>query len=146
MEILWVFVLFEGIGIYFIIQGRKEIKKNETTDLYGKFVYGKITKLSHTGAYVNNVPEIAAHILVYLPSNGTTKEFVEKLGIGVSDYEINDYVSLKQYEDDVNIISIINPSKIPDNIKAELDQKISSYSKKATIVIDGIEYEEADNE
>ena len=140
--VLLVCILFEGIGIYYLHKGRKAIKKDKETDKYGRFVYGKILKTRRTGSYVNDVPELEAIIAAYIPSEGQTRQFVETLGIGAFAYEADDYVTLKYYNDDVNIVSIINSSQIPLEILEKIDMKLNDISKPSTIVIDGIEYVE----
>ena len=57
--IIWLFMLFRGI---------RKIIKNAATDMKGEECFGKVCNIYESVSYVNDVPELKADILVYIPS------------------------------------------------------------------------------
>ena len=116
------------------------------TKQYGKYVYGRILDFVPTGSSINGIPELKAVISAYIPSTREVKEFRETIGFGNNSYNIGDYLVLKHYEDDVNIIQHAVESKIPIDVIEKLDSKISVSEDKSYVIINNKKYVKKQNE
>ena len=134
------------IGVYLIVIGLKEIRTDQKTKQYGKYVYGRILDFVPTGSSINGIPELKAVISAYIPSTREVKEFRETIGFGNNSYNIGDYLVLKHYEDDVNIIQHAVESKIPIDVIEKLDSKISVSEDKSYVIINNKKYVKKQNE
>ena len=109
------FGIFFVVGIFLIIKGAKSIIKNKITDSKGTETYGIILDIHGTGTRINNRPELAADILTVI--NGSqTEVFTEVIGLKSYKYRIGDYLKLKHYDKDVNIVTKIQGTEIPAHI------------------------------
>lgn len=106
------FGVFFAVGIFMIIKGAKSIIKNKITNSKGTETYGIILDIHGTGTKINGRPELAADILTVI--NGSqTEVFTEVIGLKSYKYRIGDYLKLKHYDNDVNIVAKIQETEIP---------------------------------
>ena len=127
-------LLFEGVGIWMLTKGIKRVVTDRKTDKYGVTTYGIVTAIRKTGCYINEIPELKAEILAYVPSEGTVKVFNEIIGLAPAKYETGTFVLLNQYENDVNIIESTEECFIPRDIFEKINVQ---PPKNKTVVIDG---------
>lgn len=129
------------IGIVLLKKGITTIRINRETDTFGENCYGIITNIYENGKYTNDIPELSANVVVFIPSLYQVKEITEVLGMAnkVRDYDIGSYVMLKYYNGDINFEISIDESYVPQDIKKELDSS-ANINRNDTIIIDGIEY------
>ena len=106
------FILLEGIGIFCIANGYAAILKNRKTDKFGSNTYGRILDISSTGNATGGEPELQATVVVYMPKSNSVQLFEEVIGPAPSKYDVGKYVSVKQYSDDINILSVVNKETI----------------------------------
>ena len=137
-------LIFEGIGIWLIISGAKEVIKNKKTDKHGIVTYGIVLRILRTGSRVNEVPELKAEVLTYLEYERTTKVFEEIIGLAPAKYNVGTYVMLKQYENDINIIEQVDRESVPNYILDELENEYVGTNSPETIEIGGVRYIRAD--
>ena len=143
---LLVAALFYGIGIWSLIKGIKKAVKDSKTKKYGIETFGKILHIKSTGNYVNGIPELAAEIATYDSEINDFLIITESIGgYNNSQYQLGTYVELKYYEDDINIIRVIDSSNISSFLLKKLDEKypINELNPKE-LIIDGVRYIRAD--
>lgn len=142
--------IFWIIGIFFIIKGAKKIFIDKKTSVLGEETFARIINMYPSGASVNNIPEIKADFCVYIPSSNNTEIISEILGLNVVKYSIGSYVSVKYYEGDINITSLISEEQVPYGIKEKLNSDIltKEYLEKNedVILVDGVKYKKVDDE
>lgn len=109
------FGIFFAVGIFLIIKGAKSIIRNKITDSKGTETYGLILDIHGTGTRINNRPELAADILTVI-NDSQTEVFTEVIGLKSYKYRIGDYLKLKHYDNDVNIVAKIQGTEIPVHI------------------------------
>ena len=125
----WEGILFIGIfiaiGFWMIANGYKQIKKDRDTDKYGKFTYGRILNISPTGSYVNNNPELKASVLFV--KDGLDYVYNEIIGFDQNKYRSGQYVKIKHYNDDVNILGVVSEQSIPYDTVAQINEFYESH-------------------
>lgn len=139
------FLLFEAIGIFMLVSGIKQILKDKKTSKYGIEAYGRILRIFPTGASANGVPELQAEIGTYIPDTGETREFTEITGFKPL-YDVGDYLLLKYYEDDVNIVQRLEKNEVPVHFLEIINSKYLTKIDKDIIEIDGVKYKRIDDE
>ena len=97
-------VLLEGVGVYFIVQGLEMIIKDKNTDKFGDHTIGRILDISPTGYDANGRPELKATVVAYLPEYNIAKVFYEIIGVAPAKFDVGSYVTLKYFDNDVNIL------------------------------------------
>lgn len=137
-------LLFEGVGIWLIVSGLKQVITNKKTDIHGISTYGIVLNTLKTGSYVNNVPELKAEVLTYLEYERTTKVFQEIIGLAPAKYNVGAYVSVKQHENDINIIEEVDRDTIPNYILESLEEEYFNEDAPKTIEVNGVTYVRAD--
>ncbi len=138
------FGIFYAIGIIMTVIGLKKVLKNRKTENQGIETFGRIASISRTGMYVNGTPELKASVVTYVPSENIAKTFSEKIGLDPSKYKIGDYLRLKIFKDDINIISKVNDEQVSLREKEIIDKEFPYNSKAGEVVVDGVKYINAD--
>lgn len=118
---LAVISVFLIIGIVLIATGLKKIIKNIKTNKHGKEAYGIILDIYHSGSSVNGRPELKADVLVH--DGFVSDVYTEIIGFNRYKYSINDYLIVKVYEGDINIVDKIDQTHIPANILKKLNEE-----------------------
>ena len=124
-EMLWpkLFIgLFLSIGIAMILVGLKKILTNLLTKIKGVETYGLVIDIARSGTYVNGRPELMAFILV--PVNDEVNRYSEIIGFDWNRYRVGDFVLVKHYKNDVNIIRRVNGNTVPYHIQQMLIRDI----------------------
>ena len=107
-----------------------------------------------SGCYVNGYPVWDVHVLVDL-GNGSSRMFVTEAGTQPA-YDIGDFLSVKYYQGDINILERVSRYSVPEPIKnyllsvaptstaiaqAQQQQKPQDFIvTEDTIVVDGVAY------
>lgn len=148
--------LFFAIGIYMLSQGVVKIFRNIRTNTIGKELIGIVLYVEPNGNSTNGRPQLDATVLVSM-KNGKVHRYAETIGYDWNEYMPGDFVMVKHYKNDINIIEKIQENRVAydacDLLKAEyskqtgepintkhyntFEQQISSPD---TIVINGVEY------
>lgn len=159
-EMLWpkLFIgLFVLIGVVITIKGLAKILSNVLTTTQGEEVYGIIVDIYPNGTYINGRPVFDAEIAI-VEDNGMIGMYKETVGMSCNKYFIGDFLRLKHYKKDVNILekvdSILLPSQTRDRLEREAG--IDRYSQRGeqhdngydfskqevadAIIINGVEY------
>ncbi len=126
------FIFFEYIGIRMIRSGAKVVIADKKTDDFGNIVFGRILDISTTGTYTNNIPELKATILAYIPEEGGTRTFTEIIGYSAKDYPPGTFLLLKHFEDDVNIVQIIQEDSVSAVALEKLKDKTEYFDSNET--------------
>lgn len=149
-----VFIL---IGISLIISGIKQILRNKKTNAIGKISFGKILSIFPNGTYVNNKPYFDANILV-VHDDRTVCMYKETIGRNKHNYKIGDYLKVKYYNGDINIIEKVSDISIPLTTREDIELELKNnkiyeeYNEMETIIendyviIDGIKYVKEDKD
>lgn len=137
------FGLFYAIGIIMIVIGAKKVAKNNKTEKFGELTFGKILRIFQSGNYVNGNPELKADIGAVNPNTKMLESFSEVIGFAPAKYRVGEYVLLKLYNNDVNIVERANESSIPINVKDLLDSAFPTPKEKDVKIIDGVKYVKA---
>lgn len=126
--VLGVLFLFIAVGIFLIIKGAVKLFKNSQTNKYGVERYALIEDVVPTGSYLNNKPELKAKMCVVMKYD-ETEEFEEVIGFNPI-CDVGDFVLVKQYNGDVNIIKVLTENEIPYDKKEILLKNKSSCAEK----------------
>lgn len=117
---------FIVIGIVFLIIGLKKLMTNALTATVGTLAYGLIVDIYPSDCYVNDNPVLNADVLV-VDKNDVLKLHTESIGLDYDKYNTGDFVQVKYYKNDVNIICLSHPKEIPEHIRIKLNDKYKSY-------------------
>lgn len=103
---------FWAAGVWLLLAGIKKLVVNAKTNINGTLSYGVIVDFSETGAYINDYPVWNAHVKA-ITEHGLVREFKEVVGTKPT-VDIGDIVSIKWYQDDINIIERVSRYEIPE--------------------------------
>lgn len=140
--------IFIAVGLWLFISGVITVFRNHQTNTKGRETYGVILAVMQTGCYVNNRAEYKAEVLTVLENN-TVETFEEIIGFSFFKYKPGNYVLLKHYKTDINIVKVINPNEIPYSVLSLLestqnilpvDDDTYNETENDTIVLNGVEY------
>ena len=88
--------------------------------------YGVITNIvADDSVKLDGKHELIAVIETIVPSTKSFQTCKESIGFEPTDYKVGDYVYVKYYERDVNILTKISGKSVPKEIKLLLDSKCS---------------------
>lgn len=128
------FVIFEVIGLFLLVSGIKQIIKDKKTNKFGDITYGQIISIYGTGSSTNGKEELQAEILTYVSNQNIVKRINEIIGFPPINYNVGDFVQLKFYEGDINIVQVVSENMIPNTILTLLKEETK---KENTIIING---------
>lgn len=131
------FIIFEAIGLFLLVSGIKQVIKDKKTNKFGDITYGQIISIYGTGSSSNGKEELQAEILTYVSNQNTLKRFNEIIGFPPIIYNVGDFVQLKFYEDDINIIQTVSENMIPNTVLTLLKEE---SKKQNTIIVNGEVY------
>ena len=131
------FSIFEAIGLFLLVSGIKQVIKDKKTNKFGDITYGQIISIYGTGSRSNDKEELQAEILTYVSNQNTLKRFNEIIGFPPIIYNVGDFVQLKFYEDDINIIQTVSENMIPNTVLTLLKEETK---KQNTIIVNGEVY------
>lgn len=131
------FIIFEVIGLSLLVSGIKQVIKDKKTNKFGDTTYGQIISIYGTGSSTNGKEELQAEILTYVSNENTVKKINEIIGFPPIEYNVGDFVQLKIYEGDINIIQSVSENIIPYTILTLLQEETK---KENTIIINGEVY------
>lgn len=139
------FVVFWIIGFVLIVRGMVKIIRNKKTEANGEECFGKILEITNTGCFVNGNPELEAKVAFYAQTKGQVLVANESIGFDRMKFAENDFVKVKYYKNDINLIEVIDASAVTIKIKQQLDEaylrfKANTDKEDETVVIDGVEY------
>ena len=143
-EMLWpklFFGIFWAIGLFMIYWGLKRIIKDKKTNAFGEICYGKITDIFESGTYINEVPELKAQIVLYIPSINDIKIVSEVIGLygSVYNYEIGKCVEVKYYNGDINFEKVLDIQDLPYEAQ-EILNEFKTEMPKEKVMYNGVEY------
>lgn len=143
-EMLWpklFFGIFWAIGLFMIYWGLKRIIKDKKTNAFGEICYGKITDIFESGTYINEVPELKAQIVLYIPSINDIKIVSEVIGLYglVYNYEIGKCVEVKYYNGDINFEKVLDIQDLPYEAQ-EILNEFKTEMPKEKVMYNGVEY------
>ena len=129
--------LFVLIGIILIAVGLKKVLRDIATSKNGIETYGVVIDISETGTRVNGSPELKA-IVMAITEYGQMERFEEIIGFDYNKYSYGEYLKVKQYKDDINIIEKIDESIIPYNQLEKLEEVKQQYIGNKGLMNHGI--------
>ena len=118
-----IFAVLWAAGIYILIRGIKKIIADHKTDVYGEECFGIVTKIFESGAIANGKPQFKAMVEAYVSSTGETLYLSEVVGYGTTEYGVGDYISVKYYNGDINILGHADKETIPQHVLTYLEDK-----------------------
>lgn len=134
--------IFVIIGLAILIKGIKKVSANVKTSKNGEECYGILTNISKTGNSVNGVRELKGHFYVYLVSTNQVVTVEEAIGFNPFKYQVNNYVKVKYYNGDINVLEIVSADIVPSDARKALEKLMPSSEK--FIIIDGNTYKKID--
>jgi hypothetical protein len=117
---IWLFV---AIGVVLIVVGLKKILVNIATSTKGEETYGIVVDVYPSGTRVNGRPVLNADVEI-VESNGMLWRYTEPIGMSYK-YRTGNFVRVKHYNNDINILDRIDGSAVPYNFKERLEAEIS---------------------
>lgn len=110
------FSLFYFIGIFLVVKGAKRLIKDKSTEKNGEICYGRIKEISPTGVTVNGNQQLKAKVYFYIPSLNKEEILDEVIGYSYNSYHEGEYVKLKYYNNDINILGKVDKNEVPQNV------------------------------
>ena len=149
-------LVFDGIGIFMLVKGIKQYKKDKNTEKHGDIKYAIVLDVFPNGSYVNNRPQYSGKFGI-LDDDDIHETYEEIIGFN-PDIDIGEFVKVKCYNDDINIVEKVLESALPfeakncnnfiDFSKEVLQTKEANgsieYLSDDEIVINGERYKKAD--
>lgn len=141
-------VVFLIIGIVIMAIGIKKLVSNMLTAVKGIETYGIIMDIYPSGASVNGKNIMNADVII-IEEDGNRGRYTESIGTGGNKYNTGDYVKVKYYKNDINIIDRVQKEEIPYYTleKLSIEEEIingpvneSIEVNGDTIVVNGVEY------
>lgn len=120
--------LFLGLGLIFT--SIKKMIADKKTNAYGEYRYGMVVRVFPSGAKDDKADIMNAEIIV-VQSGGVIGVYVESMRTNHNKYRVGQYVYVKHYGNDINIISKIEADGVPKDVRDKI---------AASVVIDGVEY------
>lgn len=124
-SLLWpklIFLIFILVGLFFVVIGIIGLIKDNKINELGKEYYGKIIDIHNNDCSINGRCLEDAKVKVYIEELNEIKEYTEHLELH-SLYREKDYIKVKYYNNDINIIDTLEEIEIPSNIKELLDKE-----------------------
>lgn len=118
--------IFIIIGIILIVTGLRKVLRDIATSKNGFETYGVVIGISETGTRVNERPELKAIVMVIM-EYGEIQRFEEIIGFDYNRYFYGEYLKVKQYKKDINILDSIDSSMIPYNQLEKLENVKQQY-------------------
>lgn len=104
--------IFWLVGIVFLVVGIRKLVIDTMTRVKGKLAIGMVVDILETGTYSNGRPEWKAKVMVAM-EDGTLKEFSEVIGYDANKYSMGEYLEVKHYKKDINILGTTSPQRLP---------------------------------
>lgn len=120
ISILIFSILFWFVGITLVKTGIKKFLADRNTEQFGEECYGRIYKMIPIGEIKGKL-YYKVEIIVYVPSERTTKIFTEDIGCDLEQFQKDSYLRLLYYNDDVNIKEIVDENNISKEIKNKIN-------------------------
>ena len=128
------FLIFEAIGLIILISGIKQVIKDRKTNKFGDITYGQIISIYETGSVSNGKKELQAEILTYIYNQNIGRRINEIIGFQPLEYNVGDFVQLKYYEDDINIVKVVSENMVPGTALKLLKEETKKIN---TCIING---------
>lgn len=113
-----IFAIFFLVGVVLICKGYKKAIHNAKIDKYGTEAYGLISEILQINSNTNNCNEFKVTLFVYKIDN--TVGIFSKNIYDNNKYNTGDFLIVKYYKGDINILSQEKSSNIDDDIKQAL--------------------------
>jgi hypothetical protein len=145
------FAIFFIVGIAMIVIGVRKIMQNAATAAVGAETYGVVIDVYPSGSSVNGRPILNADVII-VEENGITGRYTESIGMDYNKYKPGQFVKVKHYKKDINILEKVEPHTVPYHIKDKIDAEsglVDNYNSDYniggtgaadTITINGVEY------
>lgn len=140
LTIIGIFLIV-GLGIF--IRGVKQIITNRKTSLRGEECYAILKEIMPTGSRINGMPELKGTFLVYILSLNKTEMIEEIIGFNMFKYKVNDYVKVKYYDGDINVLEIVGHDLVPSNVRRKLGESDNTFQDEI-IQVNGHTYKRID--
>jgi hypothetical protein len=134
------FSIFYAVGLWILIRGIKRVTKDKATDRMGAVTVGKVLRIGKTGTYVNGNPELKAEIASYDTQTMRIKAYVEVIGFAPAKYRPGQYLRVKVYEDDLNILGEIDENEVSIKDKEIIDRAFPTPEDEKVVYINGVKY------
>ena len=125
------FGIFYAIGITMLRKGLKNVARNKATDKNGFKTYGLITNIYGTNQYVNDCEQLKADVIFVTDDNDKINKCSEVIGFDWDKYGIGDYVHIKYFQNDINILGKAYMQSVPEGIRQQLEQvALNKYQRQ----------------
>lgn len=114
-ELLWpklFLAVFWIIGIVVLGIGIKKVVANIQTSTRGHETYGIITDVRYNGTSVNGQRMLDA-VVAILTEEQMTETYSESIGFNGKGYYPGEFVKVKHYKNDINILNRVSNSDVP---------------------------------
>ena len=130
--------IFLCIGIYLTITDLIKIKKDKKTEKKGEECYGIIKNIKKTS---DKADTYKIEIITYIESTRQKETMEEDIGTSTQKYDIGNYVKLKYYKGDINIIKKVEFKEMTPIAQTNLKDEEQNLEKIDDIIeINGIKY------
>lgn len=138
----FIFLIFPIIGFIFFFIGLMKVIRNIRTTAKGEECYASIVDVFPTNKFINGAPVMRATFRVYAESIHQVVEIEEDVGINPFKISPGVYVAVKYYNNDVNILRIVEEQEVPSYVLSYI--KIDKPKLSDIIEIDGVKYKRID--
>ncbi len=115
-----VLVVFIIVGVFLILMALKKIIADMKTSIKGFETYAIVTGIGTTGTRINNNPVYKVETVV-IEENGLTGIYSEEMGMNYNKYRVGEYLRVKHYDADINILGKVNVRDVPPQVREKLE-------------------------
>lgn len=131
VQMLWpklLFGLFWAVGLIVLCIGIYKLVRNARTAMHGEETYGMVVDITPTNVSINNRPVMQAEVAVM--TEGEIRILAESIGTDRYKYDAGDFLHVKCYKNDINILAKVERAEVPYNQLAALEAKYGSNIKQ----------------
>ncbi len=119
LPVLGIMGIFIAVGVFLIVRGGKQVVKDYKTKKNGDEVYGMVIEICPSGASVNDRPIMNADVVI-AEVHGGVGVYTDTIGTDRNKYRIGDFLIVKHYDDDINIVSRVDEDMVPEDIRIRI--------------------------
>lgn len=138
------FAIFWIVGFVVLGIGIKKLLANSQTKHFGYETYGIIVDLRYNNTSING-KRMKDAVVAIITEDQTIETYSETVGFNKKGYYPGEFVKVKHYKKDINILGRAETYEIPHNCIERLqDYRPKGYDEGDIIVIDGKTYQRID--
>ena len=118
VELFFFLMVFETVGIAFLISGIMLVIKNIKIKIFAKSCYGAVNEIKQLPTDLDEDDKYKAIIKVFNPEKNVYEEIEKDVDKNI--YQVNSFLLCKYYKGEVYIQKIVPSSEVPEDVRTNL--------------------------